>query len=153
MQKHKQENAPREYTRDASSYFAFCLKNWRFSFKAQHAESRTQPRRIAPAGSVSRAKTLPGSYPSDESPDSRGSLPKPLSADFNYNKEHCSRPSKHNCIIFPRPPPLHPSQNIFRIEFLFMQNNHTSNPTKSSLNTRTTPPHYTSNSISKLIKI
>ena len=26
MQKHKQENAPREYTRDAPSYFAFALE-------------------------------------------------------------------------------------------------------------------------------
>ena len=104
MQKHKQENAPREYTRDAPSYFAFALEKLAVFLLKLSTRNRVH----SPADSLGRftprAHALKGVLLNSASPDACEPSGRHLYHD-RYAKEHISEISSQNTVYYTPSPP------------------------------------------------
>ena len=104
MQKHKQENAPREYTRDASPYFAFALEKLAVFLLKLSTRNRVH----SPADSLGRytpcAHALKGVLLNSASPDACEPSDRHLYHD-RYVKDHVSEISSQNIAHYTPSPP------------------------------------------------
>ena len=119
MQKHKQENAPREYTRDASPYFAFALEKLAVFLLKLSTRNRVH----SPADNLGRytpcAHALKGVLPNSASPDACEPSSRHLYHD-RYVKEHISEISSQNAVYYtPSPPQKQDSSETFATETRF----------------------------------
>ena len=99
MQKHKRENAPREYTRDASSYFAFALEKLAVFLLKLSTRNRVH----SPADSLGwftpRAHALKGVLLNSASPDACEPSGR-LLYHGRYVKDHISEISSQNAVYY-----------------------------------------------------